>query len=245
MNGNSHCLVANFSMACLSPDERHILYPRWGGIEAGATLSDRFRIMWESIEPGSKDRQLVHRCFVDSKDPKDHGCITRALDHAEGSIAFINDYLSGQLDDAYSENEFLENLGMFLGVASHHIADLCTPVHVGHNIDFRSLGYSSLAHFHSRVERDISRFERRVSVKIPKPESIEFSDEYFWDIARDTFENTFVQLQALYSRDNEDALVDMVSKVISAAVRQTTNVWHTVLSSTKMTDRKWSMQPLL
>lgn len=157
----------------------------------------------------------------------------------------INDYLSGQLDDAYSEDEFLENLGMFLGISSHHIADLCTPVHVGHNLDFRSLGYSSLAHFHSRVERDISRFERRVSIRIPKPESIELSGEYFWGIARDTFENTFVPLQALYSRDNEDALVDMVSKVISAAVRQTTNVWHTVLSSTKMTDRKWSMQPLL
>ena len=67
MNGDSHCLVANFSMACLSPDERHILYPRWGGIEAGATLSDQFRIMWEPIEPGSKDRQLVHRCFATVK----------------------------------------------------------------------------------------------------------------------------------------------------------------------------------
>ena len=54
MRGDSHCFVANLALACLTEKERHILYPRWGGIEAGATLSDHFRIMWASIEPGSR-----------------------------------------------------------------------------------------------------------------------------------------------------------------------------------------------
>jgi hypothetical protein len=139
MLGNSHCFVAMISMACLSEQQRRILYPRWGGIEAGATLSDHFRIMWEPDSPNSKKKSLVHRCYIDSKDPKDHGCVVRALDHSAGSIDFIRSYFKGELVGAYNEIEFLENLGMFLGVASHHISDLCTPPHVGHKIDFKKL----------------------------------------------------------------------------------------------------------
>lgn len=92
MLGKTHQLVANLSLACLSQKERHIMYPRWGGIESGATLSDEFRIMWEIEEVGSDKKQLVHRCYVDSKDPKNHGCITRSLNHAEACIGFIESY---------------------------------------------------------------------------------------------------------------------------------------------------------
>ncbi len=115
------------AMACLDDEERRILYPRWAGIEAGATLSDDFRVMWEPVSAQVQDRELVHRCYVDSDDPKDHGCITRALDHSEGSISFARSYLAGELQGSYNEEEFLENLGMFMGVLSHHVADLCTP----------------------------------------------------------------------------------------------------------------------
>lgn len=66
MNGNTHTYVANLALALLPEKERHILYPRWGGIEAGATLSDHFRMMWEIEEPGSPGKQLIHRCYVDS-----------------------------------------------------------------------------------------------------------------------------------------------------------------------------------
>ena len=58
MLGKTHQLVANLSLACLSQKERHIMYPRWGGIESGATLSDEFRIMWEIEEVGSDKKQL-------------------------------------------------------------------------------------------------------------------------------------------------------------------------------------------
>ena len=88
MLGKTHILVANISLACLNQKERHILYPRWGAIEAGATLSDELKIMWEP-EAAGFPRQLVHRCYVDSTDIKNHGCVTRAWDHAEGSISFM------------------------------------------------------------------------------------------------------------------------------------------------------------
>jgi hypothetical protein len=50
MIGDNHILVANLALVSLPTKERYILFPRWGGLEAGATLSDHFRIMWETEE---------------------------------------------------------------------------------------------------------------------------------------------------------------------------------------------------
>jgi len=233
------------ALACLGAKERHILYPRWSGIEAGATLSDEFRIMWEPIGPESRDRQLVHRCFVDSENSRDHGCVTRALDHSEGSIAFIEDYLGGDLEDAYSEDEFLENLGMFLGIASHHICDLCTPVHVGHDMDYAKVDSRSRRGFHSRVERDIARLDHRALVRLTKPKIVDLSEEYYWSIAQSTYSDLFLPLESLYPARDESLMVNMASEVISRGVQHTADVWHTVLSTTNMAERKWSLQPLL
>ena len=245
MLGDSHCFVANLALACLTEDERHILYPRWGGIEAGATLSDHFRITWEPEKPHSKNKQLVHRCYIDSDNPIDHGCITRALDHAEGCIGFIKDYMKGELTDGYSEDEFLENLGMFLGITSHHIADICTPVHVGYKIDFRALGFNSLARFHKKVESDILRFQRNVKLDLQKPKLVNHSHEYFWNIASDIYEKYFTRMELLYRDKDQAGLYEMVSGVISSAVAHTSETWHTILVESKMNTRKWSMQPLL
>jgi hypothetical protein len=244
MLGKSHVLVANLAMACLSQEERHILYPRWGGIESGATLSDEFKIMWEPERVGSKTKQLVHRCYVDSKENKNHGCITRALDHFEGSMSFIQAYLDGQLD-GYTENDFLENLGMFLGITSHHIADLCTPVHVGHKINYESIGFSSLSRLHNQVERDILRCEREMSIRLSKPKIVKPTKSYFRSIAKDTYENSFVNLEEIYKKNNPADKIDMTSRIMSNAINHTANVWHTILSKTGMVKRKWSMQPLL
>jgi hypothetical protein len=200
--------------------------------------------MWEPIEPGG-GKQLVHRYYIDSDDIKDHGCVTRALDHSEGSVSFINDFLKGDMDGAYSEDEFLENLGMFFGVASHHIADLCTPVHVGHKIDYTSMGYKSLARFHGRVEYDIAKHANSCRVILKKPEVIDFSADYFISIARETYEHSFQGLGAIYADDTLEGIEEMVSRVISSAVQRTADVWHTILHCTEMTNREWSMQPLL
>lgn len=243
MKGDSHCLVANLSLACLAEKERHILYPRWGGIEAGATLSDQFRIMWEIEDLNSDKKQLVHRCYVDSKDSKDHGCVTRALDYAEGSIGFINDYLKDAV--GYTEDEFLENLGMFLGVVSHHIADLCTPVHVGHLINYKSLGFKTLSRFHNQVERDILKYERQCNVILPKLVLVKITRDYFWKIAEETYNNLFLKLPEIYNAKDDYSKVKMTSEVLYNAVKHTTLVWHTILAETKMTSKKWSMQPLL
>jgi hypothetical protein len=244
MNGSTHQLVANLSLACLTMDERHILYPRWGGIESGATLSDDFRIMWEPESIGLP-RQLVHRYFVDSENPKDHGCVTRAWDHATGCISFIEDFLAGKLKGSYSEDEFLENLGMFLGIASHHIADLCTPVHVGHKMDYSKVGSESPSRFHSQVERDITRFTPKASITLCKPHEVSLSKKYFQKLAVDSYEQTFLLLEDIYASEDQNRKVEMTSLIISNGVKHTADVWHTVLVSSGMLKRTWSMHPLL
>jgi len=245
MNGETHVYIANLALAVLSEKERHILYPRWGGIESGATMSDYFRMMWEIESPENPKRQLIHRCYVDSDDKKNHGGVTHAFSYSDGSLSFIEDFKKGELEGAYDESSFLENLGMFLGVISHHIADLCTPVHVGHKIDYKSCGFKKLSQLHAKVERDISRLEKKVPLYLAKPTAVDISTEYFWEIAKDTYKDFFLNLEKVYCLKDEQMIADMVSKAISNAVNRTACVWHTILLKTGMMDRDWSMQPLL
>ena len=245
MNGSSHRLVVFLAMACFDMKYRHILLPRWSGIECGATLSDEQLIMWERIDIETEEKQLVHRCYIDSENTKDHGCVTRALDHSEGSISFIEDFKAGELEGAYNEIEFLENLGMFLGIAAHHICDLCSPVHVGYNINYQSLGFKTLSRLHQRVEKDIEKYQRRVQITLNRPKQIKLNKEYFWDIARKTYKQQFLNLNSIYSSPDESEKMEMTTRAISQAVKYTTDLWYTILKTTKMDEREWSWQPLL
>jgi hypothetical protein len=101
VDGYSHELVALVALASLDEGERDLLSARWAGIGSGATLSDRFRVMWEIVEAGDSKRHLIHRCFVDSDDPKDHGCVTQAYDYASGCVGFVEQYMAGKLGEAY------------------------------------------------------------------------------------------------------------------------------------------------
>jgi len=52
-------------------------------------------------------------------------------------------------------------------------------------------------------------------------------------------------LNPFYKIKNEPAMIDVSSQVVSNAVKHTTDVWHTILHNTKMTERKWTMQALI
>ena len=245
MNGSSHRLIVFLAVACFDMKYRQILLPRWGGIESGATLSDEQLIMWERIDLETEEKQLVHRCYIDSENTKDHGCVTRALDHTEGSISFIEDFKAGELEGAYDEIEFLENLGMFLGIGAHHISDLCSPVHVGHKIDYQSLGFKTLPKLHQRVEKDIEKYQRRAQITLNTPKKIKLNKEYFWDIARKTYEQQFLNLNSIYSSTDDAQIMEMTTIAISQAVKYTSDVWYTILKTIKMDEREWSLQQLL
>jgi len=235
-------MVAMLAMTCLNEDERDILFPRWAGVEAGATLSDDFRIMWEP-ETRGKPRQLVHRCHVDSDESRDHGCVTRALDHAEGSVAFIRDW---QKDPTgYTEDAFLENLGMFLGILCHHVADLCTPVHVGGSIDPVQLGFKDTGALHRAVESAMGRLLKVSQLRLAAVRKIKLSRRFFWNIAKDTHTRWYLRLGEIYPSKNLGLLKAMTDDSLSRAVILTRDLWHTVLRESGMLGRKWSLQPLL
>lgn len=241
MNGQMHRLIAEMSLAHLDGEARGILSPRWFGIEAGATLSDDFRIMWEP-ETAGEPRQLVHRCHVDSDDRKDHGGVTRCLDHAAGSICFIRDWMEDPT--GYTEVEFLENLGMFLGILSHHIADLHTPVHVGHRLGPDQLGFRTVKAMHAGVERDMARVCKRVSVETTPVRPRQITRDTFWNFAEDTFNRWYLRLDDIYPDPDEAALEEMTSALLAASVSATRDLWSTILTDSGMTCRSWSTEAI-
>ena len=241
MRRNSHLLIAMMAMSCLSTKERYILYPRWAGIDDGATFSDDFRIMWEADILNSNEKVLVHRCYVDSNLNKDHGCSHRTFMYADGAIDFIEKCSNDSVST--SEEEFLETLGLYLGIICHHIGDLCTPLHVIKNVSTKEMKFKSRKSLHDRMERDFDKCSLEALVKLEKAEKVELSQEYFWEIAKYTHENYSTKLPEIYQ--SKDSIHQMVSDLLSKAIKHTRDVWHTVLHESKMTDRNWSFQTLV
>ena len=64
-------------------------------------------------------------------------------------------------------------------------------------------------------------------------------------VAERTYESAFPRLLTAYGQPDSGPLIDMASLTISSAVMHTRDVWHTILVQTYMTDRQWSLQPLL
>lgn len=243
MTSKTHSFIAKLALACLEPEEQEILFPRWAGIDSGATLSDDFRIMWDFDLSDSEKRKLVHRFYVDSDNLKDKGCVPRIVMHTEGVIDFIKVYEPE--DEGYSEIEFLENMGMFLGIISHHIADICTPLHVGKKLNHKAASFKSRKSFHDRIEKDIEKYSSQAQLHLTPCVEIPVTEAHFEGIAIQTYQKYFLTIEDIYRNNNNSLIYEMSSDLINTAVIQTRDTWHTVLQVTKMTENKWSYQPLL
>ena len=237
-------MIAAIALACLDEECHQILYPRWRGILDGATLTDDTRAYWDPMGD-TKRKHLVHRCFVDSDDPKDHGAIEHLFNYSTGTVEFVPLFLNGSLKDAYDEVSFLENFGMYIGIVSHHICDLCTPVHVGHKLNYERLGFPSLSRFHSQVERDIAQYVRTGQVTIPEPSKVSLTEEYFWMIAKTTYAEHFTVLEDIYRDKDQEAVIAMSRRVSSRALKHTVDVWSTIISESGIKEHKWTTEPLI
>lgn len=243
MKGTTHRLIANIALACLEMDQRHVLYPRWQGIESGATLTDEFRAYWDKVGPDGQS-QLVHRCYIDSDKKKHRGSVFLLENYTTRSIGFVEAFLDGQLEGAYTEVSFLENFGMYLGIISHHLCDLCTPVHVGHKLDYEKLGYKSYSRFHQKLERDIARYAKKVEIALRKPKRVALNRNHFLEIAQKTYENQFLDLEKLYMSGQDAGIVNMCAKCINDGIRHTVDIWYTILKESKITDHDWTREQL-
>jgi hypothetical protein len=153
--------------------------------------------------------------------------------------------VAGGLREAYeTEESFLENLGMFLGIVSHHVADLCTPVHVGHKMDYRRVGVTSASKFHRRFERNMGRFARKIRLVPNRPRRVSLDIDYFWGIARATYTDLFLRLEELYAGKDKDieGIREVTSEALTSAVCHTADIWHTILIESDMCSRRWSSE---
>ena len=110
----------------------------------------------------------------------------------------------------------------------------------------KGLGFNyGIRQHDSQVERDIDRSLFSSQIQFYKPKIVNLTKPYFKSIAQNTYNNHFLNIENIYFDKNKEEVQKMVSQILSNSIKYTTDVWHTVLSKSKMTDRKWSMQPLL
>ena len=201
------------------------------GLDCGATLPDEFRSYWDLDDGPGRNRVLMHRCYVDSKRRRDRGCPVQVVRHVEGIPGFFEDWANGRLDGCYDYGSFAVNAGAFLGVLSHHICDLWTPVHVGCSMPPSAFGYKTRAGLHSRVEADLDRAARRVDTILPyAPSRMGFTIGALEAVARGVFDRYYLRLSAIYPAAGwPDGRAQFLEPCIRGAARLTADAWLTVL----------------
>lgn len=230
MKGFAHVRVAELAAEVMADDLRPAIGLLWEGIETGVTLTDEFRWFWDPDEQESViNRVLMHRCYVDSDSPNDQGCPVQIVRYAMGTPEFFELYAQGELDD-YGEEGFLLTAGAYLGVMTHHIADLHTPVHVGSQLPIASVGYSTNAGFHSRVEADLDYTARTVeSIKPYDPQPINLTADTFLSIADWVYNEFYLKLPDIYGPPAPlNVRTDFFAGCVRSAARVTADVWATV-----------------
>ncbi len=199
MKAQSHQKVVALAVESAPSRLRPLLDHMRDGIDLGASLTDEFRMYWDMDNSGKKTRVRMHRCYMDSSDPKDRGCAVQITRYVDGIPGFFDQWESGELEGAYDEEEFLVNAGAFLGVLSHHIADLHTPVHVGSSLPLSSVGYRKRAGLHSRVEADLDYAAATIdgiSPYTPRPQ--EFNIDMLETTAQRIFDDYYLRLSDIY-----------------------------------------------
>ncbi len=234
VNRLAHLRVAALAADAMPAEHGTTMGRLWEGIDTGATLPDELHILWEPDEQeGVVNRVLMHRCYVDSENPRDRGCPLQIVRYATGTSNFVELYASGELEGVYDEEEFLLNAGAYLGMVAHHIADLCTPVHVGRHLDLSGTRFSSMKGFHSRVEADLDRAAKTVDTVLPyRSRPAELTHVHFEDVARRTYGESFVKLPEAYSEQSDaSARVVLLAACVVNAARITADTWLAVLRS--------------
>lgn len=228
MHRFAHTRIVELAAEVLPKSAQKAVGALWEGIETGATLPDELHFVWDTDEQqGVVNRVLMHRCYVDSDEPRDRGCPIQIVRYATGIPDFVHLYARGKLEGVYDEEEFLLNTGSYFGVVAHHIADLHTPVHVGRNLDLTATGYSKASGFHSRVEADLDRAARRLTTIRPyAPEPVQLTTAAFEDMAERTYSLFFSKLPRVYAtKSNVEARLDWLETCITEAAKRTADVW--------------------
>lgn len=247
MKAAAHLKVIALAAEAMPAERAELMSRLWEGIECGATLPDEFRSYWDVDDGADRFRVRMHRCYVDSPDVRDRGCPIQIVRYVNGIPGFFEDWAQGRLADAYDEETFPLNAGAFLGVLSHHVCDLWTPVHVGCSLPPADVGYRSRAGLHSRVEADLDTAARSVaSIRPFSPRGRAFAIDALEAIARGVFDAFYLKLPTVYRPLRPPAeRARFLVPCIEGAARLTADAWLTVLSAVTPAALRYAATPPL
>jgi hypothetical protein len=236
MLGNTHERVAARALDRLPMWLQEVLRPQWDWLQGGATLTDFARTFWEPADSvGEGKRALVHRYYLDSPHARDRGVISQIINYAFGTISYIQEEGENPLTEA-ERGLFHGQVALQFGIISHHIADLCTPVHLGDTLNAHLERLTSRGSFHSYYERALERYSRQARLDIDREaREIPLEPQTFESIARRIYEEVYLQLPSLYADESQnlERIQALARWCFATAVDTTSDVWYTIATQTR------------
>ncbi len=205
----------------------------WEGIQAGATRPEEFRMLQGPEEQDGVERMLMHRCYVDSSDPKERGCPDQISRYATGTVSFIEDFAGGELEGGCDGTEFRRNCGSFFGVIAHLAADLWTPVHLGRRLQPSDLRYAHRRGFHWGVEADLEKAAATIEGSLEyRPERVPLDSAHYARLASQLYRRLYLELPVIYGKNRRaEDVRRFAEECIVGAACTTADIWHTVAAS--------------
>ena len=221
MLGESHEIVSKEAIKKIIPELKTLIENRAGIFESGLYVPDKF-MMWdrdpsEPVEKGPMPKRLVHRYFVDDLEADRRGeLVAQIFMYTDGILAFILD--ETQLEDG--KDYVAEHIVLFFGFLCHFLMDLCTPVHIGHNLHQMLLKKGG-KRYHQKFERSLLRYQRKLSnwdeIDLPP---CNLSEDWLIEVAEATYKD-YEKLPKMFDSDiekNSKAICKSVSARALAVV---------------------------
>lgn len=228
MIGKSHIKISHLMLQHLNPSFSCILQRFIEIYETGVEVPDKY-IMWhcDPLTPTEKGNQpkrhLVHRYYLDVDDSfnRKGRLIEMIWLYTDGIVSFIQDDL--ETSTAYPTIENLvENWVLHIGMLTHFLGDICTPLHVGicNSNHFRELSGKK---YHSKIEQALWRYHKNQDVNELDIKKCNLNTKQLIGIAKTTY-NDYMLLVNLYpvqpetKIDFRDLSVRLLKRSVSFSV---------------------------
>ncbi len=228
----AHLKVCELARDAMPEEQRPFVSVMWEGIQAGAERPDDFLL---DGEPGNQQdaSQRMHKCYVDSNDPKDRACPIEIARYATSTVSFLEGFARGELDETCDETEFRLKCGSLLGVVSHLVADLWTPVHLGRSLQPSDLPYQHRRGLHWAVEADLDNAAAGIEGPVEhRPQRVTLDSAHFSRLGSQLYRRLYLRLPIIYGKNRwAEGTLRFAEACVTGAACSTADIWHTIASS--------------
>jgi len=201
MIGKSHIKISHLMLQYLNPSLSCILNRFIDTFEDGVFVPDK-HIMWhcdpaEPAENKNPPKHLVHRYYIDIDDSFDRK--GRLLEmiwmYTDGIISFVQD--GAEVSSAYPTiDNLVENWVLYVGMLTHFLGDICTPLHVGICQDnhFKEIAGKK---YHSKIEQALWNYHKNHNINDIDIMKCNLNTKQLTEIAQKTYED-YLLLVNLY-----------------------------------------------